>query len=128
MILRWFFDERTVAIDLPLSNKNEHTPKKCCKKSEFYTNGKVKFNIICATRKTKSLFKIKDNIKHLSCVMYKGICSCGHNHIRETIRDVVTKIENTNNQMVNRNLLNTWRTTQDINLIGLYYREHPCTN
>ena len=75
MIPRWLFDERNkIAINLHFSNKNEHFSKKFCEK--FYTNGKVTFNIIWATRKIKSLFKIKDNVKHLSCVIYQGICSC----------------------------------------------------
>ena len=88
------FDERkTIAINLPFSNKNEHFSKKFCEKLEFYTNGKVKFNIIWSTRKIKSLFKIKDNVKHLSCVVYHGICSCGNNYIGETIRNVVTRID-----------------------------------
>ena len=45
MIPRWLFDERkTIAINLPCSNKNEHFSKKFCEKLEVYTNGKVKFN------------------------------------------------------------------------------------
>ena len=80
MIPRSLFDERkTIAINLPFSNKNEHFSKKFCEKLEFYTNGKVKFNTIWATRKIKTLFKIKDNVKHLSCVIYQEICSCGNN-------------------------------------------------
>ena len=68
--------------------------QKMFEKLEFYTNNKVKFNIIWSTRKIKSLlFKIKDNVKHLSCVAYHGICSCGNNYIGETIRDVVTRID-----------------------------------
>ena len=94
MIPRWLFDERkTIAINLPFSNKNEHFSKKFCEKLDFYTNGKVKFNIIRATRKIKSLFKIKDNVKHLSFVIYQGICSCGNNYIGETIRNAVTRID-----------------------------------
>ena len=51
MIPRWLFDERkTVVINLPFSNKNEHFPKTFCEKLESYTSGKVKFNIIWATR------------------------------------------------------------------------------
>ena len=70
MIPRWLFDERkTIAINLPLSNENEHFLKTFCEKLEFYTNGKAKSNIIWATRKIKSLLKIKDNVKHLSCVI-----------------------------------------------------------
>ena len=83
MIPRWLFDERkTIAINLTF-----------CEKLEFYTNDKVKFNINWATRKIKSLFKIKDNVKHLSCVIYQGICSCGNNYIGETIRNAVTRID-----------------------------------
>ena len=108
MIPRWLFDERkTIAINLPLSNKKEHFSKTFCEKLEFYTNGKVKFNIIWATRKIKSLFKINDNVKHLSCVIYQGICSCGNNCTGETIRNAVTRQMNTNNQTVIRNLQNT---------------------
>ena len=94
MIPGWLFDERkTVAINLHFSNKNEHFSKKFCQKLEFYTNRKVKFNMIWATRKIKSLFNIKDNVKHLSCVIYQGICSCAHNYIGETIRNAVTRID-----------------------------------
>ena len=49
--------------------------------------------MILSTRKIKWLFKIKDNVKHLSCVVYHGICSCGNNYIGETIRNVVTRID-----------------------------------
>ena len=29
----------------------------------------------------------------ISCVIYHGICSCGHNYIDETIRNAVTRID-----------------------------------
>ena len=45
------------------------------------------------TRKINSLLKIKDNAKHLSCVVYQGICSCENNYIGETIRDAITRID-----------------------------------
>ena len=64
MIPSWIFDERkTVAINLPFSNKNKHFSKNFCEKLEFYINGKVKFNIIWTARKIKSLFKTKNNVK-----------------------------------------------------------------
>ena len=44
-------------------------------------------------RKINSLFKIKNNVKHLSCVIYQRICSCGHNYIGETIRNTVPRID-----------------------------------
>ena len=94
MITRWLFDERkTISINLPFSDKNVHFPKNFSKTSEFYTNCKVKFNIIWSTRKIKSFFKTKDDVKHLSCVVYHQICSCGNNYIGETIRNVVTRID-----------------------------------
>ena len=64
MITRWLFDEKkTIAINLPFSNKNEHFSKKFCGKLEFYTNGKVKHNIIWATKKSHYLkLKITLNI------------------------------------------------------------------
>ena len=43
---RWLFDERkTVAFNLPFSNKKEHFLKKFCEKLEFYTNAKWKSKI-----------------------------------------------------------------------------------
>ena len=60
MIPRWFFDLRkTVVINLPFSNKNEHFWETFWKKLEYYSNGKIKFNIIWAKKKIKLLFKIK---------------------------------------------------------------------
>ena len=46
------------------------------------------FNIIWNTRKIQSLFNNKDKVQHLSCVIYKGVCSCGADYIGETIRNV----------------------------------------
>ena len=55
MIPSCIFDQRkAVAINLPFSNKNDYFSKTFCKKLEFYTNGKVRFNIIWAARKTRS--------------------------------------------------------------------------
>ena len=67
--------------------------QKLCEKLEFYTNGKVKFNIFWTATTIKSLFKIKDNIKHLSSIIYQGICSYGKNYIGDTIRNAVTGID-----------------------------------
>ena len=49
--------------------------------------------MILSTRKIKSLFKIKDNVEHLSCVVYHGICGCGNNDIGETIKNVIKRID-----------------------------------
>ena len=85
----WLFDERkTVAINLPFSEKNEHFSK------NFARNfGRVKINIIWLTSKIKSLSKTKDKVKHLSCVISQRIYSCGHNYIGEAIRNAVTRVD-----------------------------------
>ena len=36
--------------------------KKLCKKLEYFTNGKIKFNIIWSTKKPKALVKITLNV------------------------------------------------------------------
>ena len=94
MIRKWLFDEtKTISINIPFSHKNGHFSKRFCDNLEFYTNGRVKFNTIWVTRKIKSLFNIKDNVKHLSCVVYQEICSCGNNYMGNTIKKAVTRID-----------------------------------
>ena len=51
------------------------------------TNNKVKVIIIWNTRKIQSLFNNKDKVKHHSCAIYRGICSCGADYIGEMIRN-----------------------------------------
>ena len=55
-------------------------------KLQTFTNGKVGFDIIWNTSKIQSLFNNK--LCYLSCVIYKGVCSCGAGYIGETIRNV----------------------------------------
>ena len=43
--------------------------------------------------KKMSLFKIKDNVKHLRCIVYQRICSCGNSYISEIIRNAVARID-----------------------------------
>ena len=35
----------------------------------------------------------EENVTHLSCAIYQGICSCGNNYISEPIRKAVTRID-----------------------------------
>ena len=76
LIPPWLFDERKhVTIRLPFSSKNE----KYCGyfiKLVSFTSGKVKFNVVWNTRKIQPLLPLKDKVQHLSCVIYKSICSC----------------------------------------------------
>ena len=94
---------------------------------EYYKNDKVKFDIIWATRKIKSLFKIKDNVKHLSCAIYQGICSCGNNYIGETMRDATTRINESKQTSGKSEPFKHLKKTRCINSIGRFCREHSIT-
>ena len=43
--------------------------------------------------KIKSLSKIKDNDKHLTCVIYQGICSCGNNSVSQIMTEVTPRTD-----------------------------------
>ena len=61
--------------------------KRLTEKIESFTSGKLNFIVLWSTRNIKSLFPLKDWVKHLSCVIYEGKCSCGRRYIGETIRN-----------------------------------------
>ena len=89
LIPKWLFDEtKLVVIRLPFAPRYEKISKRFISKLQTFTNGKVRFNIICNTRKIQSLFNNKDKVQHLSCVIYKGVCSRGADYIGETIRNI----------------------------------------
>ena len=52
-----------------------------------FTNDKYKAVIIWQTKKIRSLFSVKDKIKHTSNVIYEGTCTCRKKHIGETDRN-----------------------------------------
>ena len=88
IIPEWLFDERkTFSVRFPYSPANEKFSKVFMRKVENVTSDKVKVIIIWNTRKIQSLFNNKDQVKHHSCVIYRGICSCGADYIGETIRN-----------------------------------------
>ena len=88
LIPKWLFDERKhVTICLPFSSKNEKYCAYFINKLVSFTSGKVKFNVVWNTRKIQPLFPLKDKVQHLSCVISKGICSCGEKYVGETIRN-----------------------------------------
>ena len=88
LISLWLFNERKhVTIRLPFSSKNEKYCAYFINKLVSFTSGKVKFNVVWNRRKIQSLFPLKDKVQHLSCVIYKGICSCGEVYVGETIRN-----------------------------------------
>ena len=57
-----------------LQTRNLDTTKN---KTEDYVNGKIKLVITCNTCKIQSLFNYKDKVQYHSCVIYRGVCSCG---------------------------------------------------
>ena len=88
LIPPWLFDERKpVTIRLPFSSKNEKYCAYFIKKLVSFTSEKVKLNVVWNTRKIQSLFPLKDKVQHLSCVIYKSICSCGETYVGETIKN-----------------------------------------
>ena len=42
-------------------------------------------------RNIRSLSQIKDKVKHCSCVVYEGSCSCGKNYVVESVGNVVLR-------------------------------------
>ena len=67
------------------SSKNEKYSAYFIEKLVSFTSGKVRFNVVWNTRKIQSLFPLKDKVQHLSCVIHRGICSCGETYVGETI-------------------------------------------
>ena len=92
IIPEWLFDEqKLIILRLPFSVSNEKFTKSLIKKLVIFTNNKCKFNIVWNTRNIRSLFQIKDKVKHYSCVVYEGNCSCGENYVSESVRNVVLR-------------------------------------
>ena len=66
-------DEKPVVlIRVPYCEKNEKTGPHFLTKLRQFTNNKFNFRILWQSRKVKTLFKIKDDIKHKAKVIYKG--------------------------------------------------------
>ena len=88
----WLFDERKLIIlRLPSSESNKKFTKSLIKKLVIFTNNKCKFDVVWNTRNIRSLFQIKDNVKHYSCVVYEGNCSCGKNYVGKSVRNIVLR-------------------------------------
>ena len=88
IIPEWLFDQRKkVFFKLPYCPSNERDVKRFIDKIEGFINGKLKFIVLWSTRTIKSLFALKDQVKHLPCVIYEGKCPCGRRYKGETIRN-----------------------------------------
>ena len=54
-------------------------------------NNSCIINVTRSTGNQSSLFQIKDNVKHCSCISNEGSCFCGENHVGESVRYVTLK-------------------------------------
>ena len=89
LVPKSLFDEtKLVVIRLPSAHRNEEFSKHLINKLKSFKNDKVRFNITWNTCKIKSLFNNKDKVEHFSCIIQKGVCSCGADYIGEKIRNV----------------------------------------
>ena len=74
-------------VELPFCFQNEKISKTFMKKFHEFTRNRYMLKIKWITRKVRTLFRLKDNNPHPSCVIYKGTCSCGVDYIGETKRN-----------------------------------------
>ena len=102
IIPEWLFDEqKVILLQQPFSKSNEKFTKSLIKKLITFRNNKHKFNIVWNSRNIGSLFQVKDNVKHYSCIIYEGNCSCGENYVGQSVGNVVLRWaehEDTNKQ------------------------------
>ncbi|XP_078356322.1 high-affinity choline transporter 1-like, partial [Oculina patagonica] len=86
--VHWFDERPKLGIRIPFCRTNEVESRKFLKKLNMYTKWRFNFFIMWQTRKTESIFKLKDKITHPSHVIYKGKCNCGVTYIGETARNL----------------------------------------
>ena len=91
-------------IRLSFSSKNEKYNAYFINKLVSFTSGKVKLNLVYYTRKLQPLFPLTDKGHYLSCVIYKGICSCGETYVGETIRNCKIRWDQNNDANKNSKL------------------------
>ena len=88
LIRQWLIDDsKECLIRLLFAPANEKFIKSFIYKLEIFANYKVKFNIAWNTWKIKFSLNNKDKVSHYSCVIYRGICWCGADYIRETVHN-----------------------------------------
>ena len=50
-----------------------------------FTGSKLDLRIKWITRKTKTLYKLKNKCLHPACKIYHGVCNCGETYVGETV-------------------------------------------
>ena len=76
---------------------NEIKSKYFLKKFHKFTNNSFRMVITWKTRSMQSLFPLKEKNDYISCVIYKGDCSCGSRYIGETKRNAEVRWNEHNN-------------------------------
>ena len=92
-----------ILISLPFCPENEKFAKLFVSKLNNFTENKFTFIILWKTRKSWSLFQLKDKVdsKHCCNVVYEGTCSCGSNYIGITDRNAGLRYDEHNNPKKN---------------------------
>ena len=75
-------------LEIRYCEQNEIAFKRFKKKFHQFAGYKYDIAVKWLTKKVKSYFSLKNRNLHLSCKIYKGICSCGETYIGETIPNV----------------------------------------
>ena len=84
IIPQWLFEKRKAfTIHLPFSPNKQRFLKAFVIESNYFTNEKVKFNAVQNTQNVQSLFLLKDQVDHCSCIICRGDCSCDQKYMRE---------------------------------------------
>ena len=76
-----------MSIEIPYSELNEIKSKHFLKKSHRFTNDGFRIVIAWKTKNRQSLFPLKGKTEYISCVIYKGDCSCGSPYTCEIKRN-----------------------------------------
>ena len=74
-------------MELPYCESHEKIFKSFIKILHVFTGSKYTLSVKWITRNLRSLFQLKDEVKHISLVIYEGTCSCGLVYIGETKRN-----------------------------------------
>ena len=64
-------------LEIPYCDQSQIASELFIKKFNQFTVEKHDIAVKCLTKKVKLLFPLKDCNLHLSCKIYKGVCSCG---------------------------------------------------
>ena len=76
-----------ILIEIPFCVKNEIASKQFIKKFNHFTNYKFDGRIKWLSRKTRTLFQLKDKSLHPACRIYEGTCICGEKYVGQTKRN-----------------------------------------